>query len=202
MGSPADAAAQTAAAGPAARGLRVAEAVAAFLVAVEDGRVLNRSGRPYKPGAIRDVRGCLRGHVVPDLGHMALRDVRRRHIQALVDRLAADGLSLSRIRSVVSALRALYGYAIAHGQVEFNPVDELALPRPSAPRDAAPRVSEAEPRAEAEADRARSWADHARRRSAPDLQPLAALPDGLLTLIVRSVVVCLIVVVLVIVAAL
>ena len=46
-------------------------------------------------------------------------------MQALVDRLAAEQLSVSRIRSVVSAIRALYGYAIERGFVEFSPADGL-----------------------------------------------------------------------------
>jgi site-specific recombinase XerC len=39
------------------------------------------------------------------------------------DRRGADGLSESRIGSVVSAMRGLYGYAIDREQVEFNPAD-------------------------------------------------------------------------------
>jgi hypothetical protein len=39
-------------------------------------------------------------------------------VQALIDWLAADGLSVSRIRSVLSAVRALYGYAIDQGHVD------------------------------------------------------------------------------------
>ena len=68
-----------------------------------------------------------------------MRDVRRQDVQALVDRLGADGLSESRIRSVVSALRALYGYAIERGQVEFNPADGLVMPRADEPSSASGR---------------------------------------------------------------
>jgi site-specific recombinase XerC len=62
-----------------------------------------------------------------------LRDIRRTEVQQLVDRLGAEHLSESRIRSVVSALRALYGYAIEQGQVEFNPADGLVMPRGDEP---------------------------------------------------------------------
>jgi len=105
----------------------VAAAVEEFVAAMEQGVAVNRSGRQYRPSALRDLRGILNHHVVPSLGQMPLRDVRRQDVQALVDRLVADGLSESRIRSVVSALRALYGYAIERGQVEFNPVDGLVM---------------------------------------------------------------------------
>jgi hypothetical protein len=107
----------------------MAAAIDEFVEAAEAGRALNRSGRPYKPSALRDVRGILEYHVASELGDLRMRDVRREHVQALVDRLGADGLSESRIRSVVSALRALYGYAIERGTVEFNPADALVMPR-------------------------------------------------------------------------
>ena len=66
---------------------------------------------------------------------MQLRDVRRQNVQVLVDRLSAQRLSLSRIRSVVSAIRALYGYAIERGYVEFSPADSLLLPPEGDPAD-------------------------------------------------------------------
>ena len=54
----------------------------------------------YRPSALRDLSGILRYHVAPELGELPLRDVGRRHVQALVDRLAEEQLSESRIRSV------------------------------------------------------------------------------------------------------
>jgi hypothetical protein len=109
--------------------ITVAAAVDEFIEAAESGRAVNRSGRSYRPSALRDLRGILEYHVAPDLGDVRLRDVRRRHVQALVDRLGAEHLSESRIRSVVSALRAFYGYAIDREYVEFNPADALVMPR-------------------------------------------------------------------------
>jgi hypothetical protein len=107
----------------------VAAVVDAFLASATAGRTLNRSGRPYMPSALRDLRGILESHVVPQLGAMQLRDVRRHDVQALVDRLGADGLSESRIRSVVSAVRALYGYAIERDLAPSNPAEALVMPR-------------------------------------------------------------------------
>jgi hypothetical protein len=113
--------------------ITVAAVVDEFVDAAESGRAVNRSGRPYRPSALRDLRGILEYHVVPDLGEARLRDARRSDVQTLVDRLGADRLSESRIRSVVSALRALYGYAIEQGHVEFNPADGLVMPRGDEP---------------------------------------------------------------------
>jgi hypothetical protein len=39
--------------------ITVAAAVEEFIAAAEAGRVLNRSGRPYRPSALRDLRGVL-----------------------------------------------------------------------------------------------------------------------------------------------
>jgi hypothetical protein len=120
--------------------ITTAAAIDEFVEAAETGLALNRSGRPYKPSALRDLRGILEYHVAPELGELALRDVRRGHVQALVDRLAAERLSESRIRSVVSALRALFGHAIERGHAEFNPADGLVMPSAD---EAAPSGSEA-----------------------------------------------------------
>jgi hypothetical protein len=113
--------------------ITVSAVVDEFVEAAESGHALNRSGRPYRPSALRDLRGILEYHVIPDLGDTRMRDVRRSDVQTLVDRLGADRLSESRIRSVVSALRALYGYAIEQGHVEFNPADGLVMPRGDEP---------------------------------------------------------------------
>lgn len=115
-------------ASPPATGISMAAAIEEFIEAAEQGRAVNRSGRNYRPSALRDLSGILRYHVAPELGDLPLRDVGRRHVQALVDRLAEERLSESRIRSVISALRALYGFAIEQGHVEFNPADGLVMP--------------------------------------------------------------------------
>jgi hypothetical protein len=159
----------------------VAAAIEEFIAAAEGGWARNRSGRRYRPSALRDVRGILRHHVANELGEMPLRDVRRSHIQALIDRLAAEQLSESRIRSVVSAIRALYGYAIEQGQVEHSPADGLRIPRAGV----APSKDD-EP--------AWEWTDTVDEtpKAAPrgvDYQPIALLPERILSLVLRIVVV-------------
>ena len=182
----------------------VATLVEEFIEAAADGRAPNRSGRRYRPSALRDLRGILRHHVVGALGDMPLRDVRRQHVQALVDRLLRDELSESRIRSVVSALRALYGYAIERGYAEFNPADGLTMARD----DEAARfgrdhsLSREDPPDEAGEHRStirggrRSRRDDPARearkasRAGPDgsaYQPIALLPERILSLALRAV---------------
>jgi site-specific recombinase XerD len=182
----------------------VAAAVDEFIEAAHAGQALNRSGRPYRPSALRDLQGILEYHVATELGNVRLRDVRRHHVQALVDRLGTEGLSESRIRSVVSALRGLYGYAIDHGHVEFNPADALVMPRPDQPareglrRDSLEQLWEDPPRWEdrpPRADPGRSTAgDHSdtgprrRDRDRGAYQPIALLPQRTLSYAMRAVV--------------
>jgi hypothetical protein len=180
----------------------VAEVADEFVDAAEAGRALNRSGRPYMPSALRDLRGILEYHVGPAIGEMPLREVRRHHVQALVDRLGAERLSESRIRSVVSALRALYGYAIERRYVEFNPADGLVMPRAAEPwgeppgwEDHPPRERPApEPPAASEssepppsAEPSRGARKGRRRRDRAAYEPIALLPDRILSFAIRAV---------------
>jgi hypothetical protein len=192
----------TAASRTPAKDITVAAAVEEFIEATQAGQALNRSGRPYRPSALRDLQGILEYHVATELGNVRLRDVRRHHVQALVDRLGAEGLSESRIRSVVSALRGLYGYAIDRGHVEFNPADALVMPRPDEPvRDGHRRDSLEElwedppgwedrpPRADRSTAGDRSDTGPRRRdRDRGAYQPIALLPQRTLSYAMRAVV--------------
>lgn len=201
---------------PRPRDVTVAAAVDEFVDAAQSGEAVNRSGRSYRPSALRDLRGILEYHVVADLGHLPLSAVRRTHIQTLVDRLGAEHLSESRIRSVISALRALYGYAIEKGYAEFNPADALVMPQPGLPVDPRPeprldgiwddppawedrpprRPTCDEPPRPERREREPSHADHrerereprrSERRERPAYEPVAPFPERLLSLAVRTV---------------
>jgi site-specific recombinase XerC len=147
----------------------MAAAIEEFIEAAEEGRAVNRSGRRYRPSALRDLTGILRYHVAPMLGERPLAEIHRPAIQKFVDRLGAERLSESRIRSVISALRALYGYAIEQGYVEFNPADGLVMP--------------SEPAEDARQDDAVPPPSH---RDTEEYEPIAVLPERLLTLALRA----------------
>lgn len=146
----------------------MAAAIEDFIDAAEQGRAVNRSGRRYRPSALRDVKGILRSHVAPALGEQPMNEVRRADIQAFVDSLHRERLSESRIRSVISALRALYAYAIDQGYVEFNPADSLTMPA----------ISEDDP---AEDDLAPPP-----NADTEEYRPIAVLPERLLSLALRA----------------
>jgi hypothetical protein len=191
----------------------VAAVIEQFLAAAGIGAAVNRSGRPYRPSALRDIRGILEHHIAPQLGDMRLRDVRRSDIQLLVDRLAAEHLSESRIRSVISALRALYGFAIEGGYVDFNPAEGLTMPQ-SAVRSPGPRAPSLGATPAATPPQLRSWPPSQEPQPAGDDGPPAqpqptgargrlalpaapVLPDRALSLALRAAVVLFVLVVLV-----
>ncbi|MEO8291449.1 MAG: hypothetical protein ABI649_10705 [Gaiellaceae bacterium] len=99
-----------------------------FLDGAERREVLNRSGRPYKPSAIRGYRSDLERYVLPELGGARLGDLAPHDFQALADRLVGAGLSASKVRNVLTAVRPLYRRARARGLVAANPLEGLELP--------------------------------------------------------------------------
>ena len=174
--------------------ISVEAAIDEFLLAAESGQALNRSDRPYRPSALRDLRGILRQHVSPQIGEMQLRDVRRQNVQAVVDRLAMERLSLSRIRSVVSAIRALYGYAMGKGYVEVSPADSLELPPEGDPADRVDTASWnwSDDVSGARVEEPAPWVrttEPPRVAGGGDYKPLAQLPERILSLVLRVVVI-------------
>jgi hypothetical protein len=56
----------------------------------------------------RELRESLDLYVRPDLGAMRWADVRRRHVQALADRLVGEGAAPSTVRNAIMPLRVVY----------------------------------------------------------------------------------------------
>ena len=117
------------------RGPKVREAIADFLVGIESGAIRNRSGRPYKPSAVRGYRRDLLGRVDRGLGGAYLTEVTLPDVQRWADSVAAEDVAPSTVRNVVTSLRALYGWALPRGLARVNPCIGLKLPTGSTPRD-------------------------------------------------------------------
>ena len=158
-----------------AREVTMAAAIEDFIDAAEQGRAVNRSGRRYRPSALRDMASILRLHVAPVLGDRDVADLRRADIQELVEALGRGGLSESRIRSAISALRALYSYSIDRGYIEFNPADSLSMPSVEALRTDDEETSRA-------------------ARPPGDYEPIAMLPERLISLALRAAIVVFVVI--------
>ena len=98
-----------------------------FLRAADEGSIDRRPGEPYTPETLLDLRGSM-SYVDDRLRAMAVREIRRRHVQKLVDDLRSVGLPASVVVTVVESLRALYAFAIQRNVVDFSPVVELSMP--------------------------------------------------------------------------
>jgi hypothetical protein len=114
-----------------------------FIAAAENGLARDPSGAEYSPQRVHQLRDTL-GYVDGQLGTMNIQDVRRRHVQALVDQLWLTGADLDRVTDVVDSLRSLYTYAVQREAVDFSPVVQLTLPEdregPDEPVAPAPRA--------------------------------------------------------------
>ena len=84
------------------------EAASLWVEMAREGRIRNRSGRRYKPSALRTIEADLRLHLVPSLGRKVMVGVTRGDLQRLVGGWLAAGLSPSKIRSIVNAARVLW----------------------------------------------------------------------------------------------
>ena len=125
--------------------LTVAEAAETWLTGARAGSIRNRSGDEYKPSSIRGYEEALRIRVLPELGSRRLDTITRSDLQALVDRLLAEGQHPSTIRNSLMPLRAIFRRTIARGDLAINPTRGLELPAVRGTRDriAAPEEASA-----------------------------------------------------------
>lgn len=108
------------------------------------GKVRARGGEPYKPSVLRGYRSMLDRYVLPDLGGVRIRELRRRDLQHLIDRLVGEGLSGSTVRNALIPVQVVCRYAIRRDEILVDPTIELELPAAGGCRDRAASVTEAE----------------------------------------------------------
>jgi integrase len=121
------------------------EAWEAWIEGSREGTIRNRSGDPFKPSALRAYEGAMRREVLTELGAARVADLSRAEVQALADRLLAQGLSASAIQVTLLPLRAIFRRAISQGDLALNPCTGLELPAVRGRRDryASPEEAEA-----------------------------------------------------------
>jgi integrase len=110
------------------RGPTVREAGDEYVTLARAGIARTRSGDPYKPSAVRGIEEALRLRWYPEVGAARLTEVRRSHIQRIVNGWLAKGLSPSTIRNSMNALRAIYRRALTLDDVMINPTRGVELP--------------------------------------------------------------------------
>jgi integrase len=108
--------------------ITVEQALRDLIDGMGSGRVLDRSGKLYKPASIRSYEAAARLDAIPALGGRKLSDVRRRDVQAYVDRLRARGLSPSTVLNRLDVLRVLYRRAVRDELIAVDPCADLDLP--------------------------------------------------------------------------
>jgi integrase len=108
--------------------ITVAQAIDELLEGMRDGRVLDRSGKPYKPATIRSYERAARLDAIPQLGSLRLSDVRRRHVQAYVDELRRRGLSPSTVLNRLDVVRVVFRRAVRDERITVDPCTNLDLP--------------------------------------------------------------------------
>lgn len=113
----------------------VQEAADALLAGMRDGSIATRSGRPYKPSAIRSYESSLRLYVLKRFGTRRLSEITRLDVQAFADQLTADGASASAVQNRLDPLRVIYRRAIRRGLVAVDPTKDLELRRPRGRRE-------------------------------------------------------------------
>ena len=115
---------------------------------LERGEILTKSNLPYKPSVARGYKADLENHVLPELGGAKVSEIRRRDVQRLLDDLRAPtkdrpkGLSGSKVRNVLVALKALYRVLLENDELTLNPTTGLRLPPPAGTRDRAVSATE------------------------------------------------------------
>jgi len=106
-----------------------------WLERADRGEITTRSGQPYKPSVLRGFCADFNRYIYRDLGSMRVSDVRRIDVQRLLDGMRAKGLSGSKCRNVLVALKVVYRRVLEHDELTVNPTTNLRLPPPAGVRE-------------------------------------------------------------------
>lgn len=111
------------------------QTVAAFLRAWLD----SKTQQGLRPTTVRNYRLHLDAYLIPELGHLRLRDLRPGHVEAMLTALATPGrgsrpIGATTIRRVHATLRSALATAKRHRLISYNPAVDVELPRTTRPQ--------------------------------------------------------------------
>lgn len=106
-----------------------------FIAKARTGEIRKPGGARYKPSVLRTYEGDLHRYLYPELGKVRLSELRRRDVQAVVDKLVGTDLSGSKVRNVLMPLRAIVRLAIEDDELVVNPTSNLRLPEAAKARE-------------------------------------------------------------------
>jgi integrase len=111
--------------------MTLAETAYTWLEMASSGEIRNRSGRTYKPSALRTIEGDFRLRLIPELGMHFMSDIERSDLQARVNAWQARH-SASKVHACVNAARVLWRdfdlVTGANNLLVIDPTKGLRLP--------------------------------------------------------------------------
>jgi integrase len=119
---------------------RLEDAVAEWLEKCARGEIRSRRRIPYSASTLRDYRSDLERFVLSTLGHLAVSDITRADVQAVIERMNGEGFAGQTVRNAIVALQAFYRWK----KPAIDPTVNLDLPEPGAKRERAATPGEAE----------------------------------------------------------
>lgn len=109
------------------KGIRLGDAHPEFIEDCRAGIVFNRYGKRYTKNAVTDLDSSLK-RLPGRIRKKKLEDITGGMLQSAVDDFRREGLSTSRIRSVIHSLRAFYRWAVKREKATHNPAESVDLP--------------------------------------------------------------------------
>jgi len=105
-----------------------------FLAGAEAGMIRSRKRTAYAPSTLRGYRQAFEDWILPELGDVQIKALKRSQVQRFVDSLSTRRAP-GTVRNTWAALAALYLYLLPRHDDLANPTQGVALPRPGAPRE-------------------------------------------------------------------
>lgn len=105
-----------------------------FLRGAELGMIRSRKRVVYAPATLRGYRQAFADWILPELGDIPVKSLKRSEVQRFVDTLASKRAA-GTVRNTWAALAALYLYLLPRHDDLVNPTQGVALPRPGEPRE-------------------------------------------------------------------
>lgn len=126
--------------------ITLAETAYTWLAMAQAGEILNRSGKRYKPSALRTLEGDFRLRLIPELGTHFMSDIERPDLQGRITVWQAKH-SASKVHACVNAARVLWRdfdlVTGTHNALLIDPTKGLRLPAIPQTRDRIATADEA-----------------------------------------------------------
>lgn len=100
----------------------------AWIAAANSGAAMTKSRQPYKHSVLRGYIDALERVMLPRLGERTqIGNLRRGTVQAVADRMLAEGLHPNTVRNYITGLRVALRWAVSREWITVNPCDRLEV---------------------------------------------------------------------------